>query len=328
MKIPEQGIPAGAITVDPADRFKLAQAIYNAVTGKTEKLSRAYMQDFLVTGADFEQLHAKCEQASSQWRVLQKNSNVTVHHLDDNKEVFSSFERFKIYDSSRTSATESVVYEFHLLLELPGAEKPQPYKVTLRALSGVSLVCRMEKEMAPPPFLRMFRGASIVVEIEYVDYVVARNLLSMVDSWVNEVERPSRLSWVKHVQRFTHWIPSVAHFAIILLTGVSVFAATSSVLELNAPPDKLAKWLILAGTAVILSSLVARHLGHLIESGIDEVLTLSAIRLNKGDERLIAGYRSRNIWKLTQATTSTVLVALQGLGVDMLTTYLGNLLKK
>lgn len=314
--------PVGTVIADENDRFKIAQAVYGAVTGKTEKLSRTYSKDYLITLADVRQLHLKCHQACGQWTVLKKSENITVHHLDDNKEVFSSFERFSIYDYSRTSPTESIVYEFNLLLQLPTIEKPQHYKVVVRALSRAAMIRRMEKEMAPPPLLRLFGGSSIVVDIEYVDYVVARNILGMIDSWVGEIERHSKLSWIRHLQRFTHWFPPVSQFLAIAFIGLSLFTATAAVLVASSPPPLVARWLILSGTVITLGGLLARRLGSIVESGIDQILTLSAINLNKGDQRLIDRYKNRNILKVVQAVLGIAGVTAHAIGANLLTDWL------
>jgi hypothetical protein len=319
---------SGTEIVDESDRFKIAQAIYNSVTGKTEKLTRTYSKDYLIGLDDIRQLHMKCQQACGQWTVLNKSESITVHHLDDNTETFSSFERFSIYDLSRTSPTESIVYEFNLLLHLPKVEKPQHYKVTVRALSRAAMIRRMEQEMAPPPFLRLFGGSSIVVEIEYVDYVVARNILGMIDSWTEEIERHSKLSWIRHVQRFTHWIPPIAQFLAIAFIGFSLFAATSTVLTATSTPPLVGRWLILAGTVITLAALLARRLGSLVESGIDQILTLSAIKLNKGDERLIIRYRNRNILKVGQVILGIAGVTANAVGANLLTDWLKLLVQK
>src|SRR5690606_20583418 len=105
-----------------------------------------------------------------------------------NKETFSSFERFEIYDTSRMSPVETVVYELNILLTIPHSEKPQNYKVTIRAMSRIAFYKRMQEDAPMPPFMRLFGGSAVVAEIEYVDYVIARNILSMVDSWIAEVE--------------------------------------------------------------------------------------------------------------------------------------------
>jgi hypothetical protein len=179
----------------------------------------------------------------------------------------------------------------------------------------------MEQEMAPQ-LLRLFGGSSIVVEIEYVDYVVARNILGTIDSWVNEIERHSKLSWIRHVQRFTHWVPPISQFLAIAFIGVSMFTATSAVLTDSSPPPLVAQWLILSGTVISLAALLARRLGRLVESGIDQILTLSAIQLNKGDQRLIERYKNRNILKVGQAFLGIAGVTIHAVGASFLTDWL------
>lgn len=186
----------------------------------------------------------------------------------------------------------------------------------------------MEQEMAPPPFLRLFGGSSIVVDIEYVDYVVARNILGMIDSWVGAIERHSKLSWIRHVQRFTHWLPPVSQFLAIAFIGLSLFTATESVLIESSRPPLVARWLILSGTVITLAALLARRLGALVESGIDQILTLSAINLNKGDQRLIDRYRNRNILKVVQAVVGIAGVTAHAIGANLLTDWLKLLIQK
>tara|TARA_B110001469_G_C9571435_1_gene283345 strand:- start:99 stop:1088 length:990 start_codon:yes stop_codon:yes gene_type:complete len=310
--------PNTAIEVDDGDRFKIAQAIYNSVTGKTEKLSRSFGKNYIITADDIKQLHMKCEQACSQWEILQKNSSITVHHLDDNKEIFSSTERFSVYDASRTSATESIVYESNILIRLPNVEKPQPYKITVRLLSKVSLMKRMESQMAPPPFLRFFTAGNIVTEVDFVDYVVARNMQSVIESWVDEIEIESKFGWIEKVQKYTHWIPQVSHFSIVLLFGVTLFQATPTILIDDSKPALLAQWLILAGTTLFLSGILARILGRMAESGIDRVMTISSIQLNKGDKKLLENFKKRNIWRALQATLAIGLIISQGVAVGLI----------
>jgi hypothetical protein len=296
----------GAIIVNESDHFKIAQAIYNTVTGKTEKLAKTYDNDFIITLDDVQQLHLKLEQTSSQWKILSKNNNVAIHHVNDNKETFSSIERFKIYDASRTSATESIVYGYNILIELPETEKPQPYRVTVRAISRIAMFGRMEREMAPPPLLRFFGHVSLIIEIEYVDYNVARNILSAVTSWVDAIERNSKLSWIRKVQNLTHWIPSIFQLVLIPLAGCILFRETGEILPDSATHARLAQWLIVAGVGLAFSISVAKILGRLTESGIDQIITLSAIKINKGDERLIEKYSHRNIWKVMQVLFSLI----------------------
>lgn len=60
------------IQIQGTEAFKIAQAIYHAVTGKTEKLSKNYTENFRITIEDILQLHAKCEQMCGQWTIIEK----------------------------------------------------------------------------------------------------------------------------------------------------------------------------------------------------------------------------------------------------------------
>src|SRR5262245_41541221 len=82
------------------------QAIYNEITGKSEERSKHYNSAYRVSFTDLEQLHSKLEQACEQYSVESKTISVTIYHLDDTKETFSSFDRFRLYNKSSTSPVE------------------------------------------------------------------------------------------------------------------------------------------------------------------------------------------------------------------------------
>ena len=84
------------------------QDIYNEITGKTEKLSKSYRNDHKTSFEVIEQLNIKIYQLYEQYNIIEKNCNVTLYHIDDCKEVYSSFERFKLYDRSSTSPIENI----------------------------------------------------------------------------------------------------------------------------------------------------------------------------------------------------------------------------
>src|SRR5437868_5251977 len=99
--------------------MKVIQSIYNELTGKTESLDRFYESPFQVRFADFEQLDHKMRQCCEQYDVKALNVNVTVYHENDTSETFSSFERFRLYNTSNTHPVQSVVLKYNLLILLP-----------------------------------------------------------------------------------------------------------------------------------------------------------------------------------------------------------------
>ena len=68
--------PPNALILDEPQSFKIAQAVYNAATGKTEKVSKAFAKSYVVDLVSLKQLHAKCSQACTQWDVIQNSSRL------------------------------------------------------------------------------------------------------------------------------------------------------------------------------------------------------------------------------------------------------------
>ena len=324
----EPMLESSAIVIDDAEHFKIAQAIYSAATGKTEKLSKSYSKNYMIRRPDLQQLHSKCQQACSQWNVLQKSSSITIQHIDENKEQFSSFERFDVYDASKTAPIESIVYEFNILVALKGVPKPQNYKATVRIISRMAMLKRMEEDQAPPGLIRFFGSAAIVVEIEYVDYVIARNILGMIDSWALEVEQNSTLSFCRYLQRVSHWIPTISQVAIILISVLSLAKVTNAALSQNATPPEIVRWLLFAGAGLWVAGIFAKAIGRLIERSVDNVVELSAIVINKGDERLLERFGTKNRWTIIKGCFGIAIVVIQGVFTDTLTNLIVRFMHK
>ena len=130
------------VIIQSTEAFKIAQAIYSAVTGKTEKLSKIFSDNYKITEADILQLHAKCEQMCTQWNVLSKNENITIQHTDDNKQNFSSIERLKLYDKSQTSPVEGITAFFIFICYL--------HNVRLRRQRVADLLRYSDRRAATP----------------------------------------------------------------------------------------------------------------------------------------------------------------------------------
>jgi hypothetical protein len=311
--------PQPTFVIDGADRLQVAQAFYNAVTGKTEKLTRAYNTAFIIKPDDLKQLHLKCSQMCSQWAVVAKNSNVVIDHLDDNKEQFSSFERSEIYNSSNTSPVEVIIYEYNILANLPNQQRPQTYKLIVRMQSGLSLYEKMQRDLSSSRLYKFFRNATIIVEIEYVDYVVARSIIATIDSWINEIEVVTPVyNWITKLENFAHWIPRFTHLFIFTITSFSFFILTPSYIAAPGDSVQLGKWLIFVFGFVYISSMIGRYLGFGAASAIEELTATSVIKFNKGDEKLIQKFRNKNLLQFAKMFFSLLGFIIQVLSSDFL----------
>lgn len=312
--------PQVGLLFKPNEDFTLAQAVYHSVTGKTEKLTRNFSTNYRVTMMDLEQLHAKCTQMVTQWAVCQSNSNVSIQHLDDNKEQFSSFDRFRIYDSSRTSPAESVSYRFNILIDGKGADARQghPYSITVRIVSRLALLKRLDEDQAPAHWLRMLGVYTIVVEIDYVDYAIARNMMSMVDSWISQVEAEPNWKAFLWIQNRSQWIPALFQPAMATLCGWALYLTAPIVLSSTESISILAQFLIVAFVGIMVSAQIAKMLGSIIESAIDLMMPLSYLKLNKGDEKIIrCGEISRRFLFL-KVFVALGITVVQGVAINIL----------
>lgn len=314
--------PSSRTVVESSDSHKIAQAVYHAVTSKTEKLTKTFSDNYCVKFADLEQLHAKCSQMCSQWTVMGSSENITVHHVDDNNQNFSSIERLKEYDQSQTCAVEGITFEFKLLLALSSTPKAQPYNITARIMSPLAMMSRINRDLPPPRFLRFFRGGAIVVEVEYVDYVVARNIMSTLESWVNEIQISSRSEVLRFAQRFSHWIPRISGAMLLLISAITAIQLTDQSLESNSGDAILAKFLIGTFAFIAASMYMGTWLGRFTEGAIDRLQELSYIDFNRGDARLLDSYKKRNIISIIGAMVSFALISAQAIACGIVGTYI------
>lgn len=307
------------LVLDSANDFKVAQAVYNTVTGKTEKLSRAFTKNYTVDLGALVQLHDKCQQMIAQWsdQILGQNNSVTVIHLHDNKQQFSSFERFKLYDCTKTAPVEALFYESNFLLKGPQG-KGHPYKFTVRIVSRVAAYKGMRDGNAPSFVMRMVEIPAIMVEIEYVDYIIARNIMTSIESWVDHVESAVTPKTIDFLQRYSEWFAPSLSGIMLLISGCVMAKVSREWITASANHADLAHFMIFAFVVIMASTRIARILGKILESQVDSILAISYVKLNKGDDRLVQNEGCTQFWTVIKACTAIALLLIEGVAVTFI----------
>jgi len=174
--------------------MQVVQDIYNELTGKSEKLTKIFDINHKANFEDIGQLHSKILQLYEQYNIVSKNCSVTVYYIDDGKDQFSSFERFQLLDRSSTSPVENIRLVYNFLIVLPKTDRPQSYEIEVDIHSRAALRKRAQSEMGRTKiFFQTFRQTG-QVDIEYVDYTVARNFRVAIEGWFNSLEKV-KISW-------------------------------------------------------------------------------------------------------------------------------------
>lgn len=306
--------------------MQVIQDIYNEFTGKSEEISKGYSKAIQVGLADIEQLNSKVGQLQEQYNICSKNSSVTIYYAVDTREVFSSFERFRMYDASRVSPVESILLKYDFLIKLPQTNRLQSYTLSIRLASRISIMKNMRDEFphdVPLPLLSLLGNRNAIVSINYIDYMVARNFQDGVKGWIDGLEEHSFHKAIKFLQRKSHYIPKFTkYFAsgvvlYLILKYLPRFVPIGGI-DLN----QLARFLILAFASLFVAFNLAAWIGGLSEDAVDNLIELSYIRLNRGDEREIKIAKDKNRVYIIRAIGGIIATLLLGTLSSLIANYI------
>ena len=272
--------------------MQVLQDIYHEITGKTEKLSRTYKESQLVAFDDICQLDAKIRQLYEQYHIVSSNCCVTIYHVNDSKERYSSFDRFKLYDRSSVSAVENVTLEYKFLIVLPKIDRPQAYKIEVNLHSRVGVVKRnsLNSEFNNA-FFHFITSQVASVEVEYVDYTVARNFQTAIDGWIQSLDTNSIGGLWTFAKRFSDYVGfSFKNITAIIIAASFYFTAKPWFVFYGDGTLPLFYLSLLAFTSVYVGSNLAFKLGLSAQKSIDRYQAISYVKLNRGDEIAIAEF--------------------------------------
>lgn len=302
--VPGKGPEESVVLIDngEASQFKVSlqtvQGIYNEITGKTEQLSRGFEVPFQLILGDLEQLHLKMSQLCEQYNICSSNHSVTIYHSEDNKEQFSSFERFRLYNKSSTNAVESVIMKYNFLIILPHVNKPQSYTITVRLASRIAIFKKLAQDV--PLSMSVFRvmgSRTAMITVDYVDYLVARNFADTFEGWIKTLSKHDLPAWASFLQRNSHHAPSFLRYGMLLTLGVIIAKRIPVWVPQNSTDlTNQSLVLFLAMLAVVFGAELGKSIGRFIERNLDDLSGVSYLNLNRGDEQLIGEATAHNRW--------------------------------
>lgn len=286
------------------------QGIYNELTGKTEEVGKSYEIPLQATFEDFHQLDHFLHQACEQYNIAASNCSITSYYMDGARDTFSSFDRFRLHSQNSNAPIESVLLKYNFLILLPKTRKPQPYTLTVRVASRVAVVKKIRDEhgyMGPTALFRLFGNRIAVVEVQYVDYMVARNLLRIVDEWIHTIPAAPRVGWMRWLQARSHFVPRILQF----LTAIFVsWLVISLIPKFVIPGDydlfAAVNFSAVAMLGIYVSTKVAGFLGGQIEVALDSWSELSYLKITRGDEQEIKLASHANGWAAAKAVLAFV----------------------
>ncbi|WP_435978630.1 hypothetical protein [Psychrobacter sp. DM4] len=278
---------------------KIYQDIYHQITGRTEKISKTYDDNLLVSFEEVKQLHIKILQIKDIHEILAQNETITIFYAGDRKEIFTSFARFEKYNSSNTKPTVSLILKYNFSLLLAGTSAPQEYVITIKLSSRLSIIESLEEKkprFIPQGLINAFTSDTAEINVEYVDYLVASTYLHSFDEWITGCPTNPSNKILIRAQSLSHYIPRIIQLAIII---VCVFYYD---IYIGTLPDYFnrdwGQFFLYSLVAFFILIKLAFMIGRKIERYLDSFQQDSYLDLNKGDSKLIANssYKRRKTY--------------------------------
>ncbi|WP_421783516.1 hypothetical protein [Kiloniella litopenaei] len=303
--------------------MQIVQDIYNQITDKNEEISKGIDSPYQVNIEDLKQLNQKVIQMLEQYHVKACNCSVTVYHEKSQKQLYSSFDRFELYDKSITTATESVLVTYHVLIVPPISKRVQSYTLSIRIGSKITILKEVSNNgTLPPAILKFISGNHAKITVEYIDYTIARNFMDTIDSWFKSLDTDQHSKVVKFIHKYSHFIPTTLKYSSLALSGYLLLEYASNII----PTDSTNLNLLFISlcctfglTFIVYSIFVS--IGKYIEGNLYSISEISYVNLNKGDDRAITKAKKNN----KRDTIKSIVSVVGALSLGILSSVIANL---
>jgi len=265
--------------------MKTIQQIYSDLTGKEEVLEKSYEKSFVINYEDLFQLNAKIFQITEQFNIIANNCSVTIYHTNNQKQIFSSFERFKIYDRTVVSPTEKINVEYDFLIIQPNTKKPQPYKIEISINSRSALIEKQKNitGLQSHIFHEFITLRNARSEITYIDYSVARTFQMSITEWFDSLAENNERNYIKLLKKYKYSYPFILSSLSIIFCSVFYI---SKILPKSLSNYEISFHLIVFISLILLIPKISHTVGEFCTATVTKIHPASYLNLTRGDELL------------------------------------------
>ena len=279
----------GDETSQQAISFKMAQAFYSEITGKSEKICEKFNKSFILTIENVEQLHKRIIQATTQYSVATANASFSVEYQNDSSERFSSIDRFKTHAGTKGVPVEEVDISYHFLIILPDTKKPQEYRINIRLVSrAVKLEDIKEQTKGMPfsvPLWRFDNALTCRASIDFIDITVANAFMSVVKTWNSGLEEVEVNEFLNKLRAYARYMPALFKYGL-LTAGVFYTLKVVDVYFSSATPQTTAMFVLIAYLFNFILWKAGLFLGKKAEHHLNQLYDVSYIGFSGADQTL------------------------------------------
>lgn len=265
----------------------------------------------------------KFEQSLRQYSTAGVAIEMHAIYSGKDKQTFTSLEKFRQIDQNGSDAISNIEIIANFHIKVPEVEEHQPYKFRV-------LLTAVMPSMLKNEFFRMLVDDSefptITTTIDYVDYVVARTFISLVDDWERGLPRLKKNLFLRNYFKFR--VPLRRVIPTLGFVGglISSYFVALNALYASATFRDFASWVVLLVGIIGASTWV----GRIVASGFEDqsigYRATTLIVVNAGDRNKQKKYdESRK--SVALLTFVQFLMAASAVMLNLAASYIYDLLK-
>jgi hypothetical protein len=220
----------GAVAPLELDKLPKAalQAIYHAVTGKTESLSRDLEGNVICTTVDIDRLYEMiADQLNMYPKEVTPTTTIVVKAANDQAITYSSWERYKALRVENHEITSDFTIKIEAIFRLPNTPAAQRCVINLVIDSSLPVIAKQREdaqELDALGFFLMIRPEwkTLSVKIDFVDFLLAKAVIRTAEEWFGTL-RKTPTKWlntfirdrISGVQRTVDQIPRIGFAAYL-----------------------------------------------------------------------------------------------------------------
>ncbi len=289
--------------------IKAYQTIYDQITGKQQKIRKRIHFKYEIGFPQLDQLNIKVGQLQRQYHIVSNNCLVSVMHQNDDEEVFDSYEKFSAYNASNIHPVIAINLTYNFSTLSQESKSIKNYSLNVRIVPGTV----PPDELAEKFRVLRYAGASMYIEMEYSDYVVARTFVENVSDWAEGCRISHSDKSLKKLNRYSDYIAAFIKYASLAGLVWFIYSRADTIVP---APDATLNTLFGNGLLVAMVLFLAyrglNHFSERIEIGIDMLGRSPKITLNEGDRRLNEKLEKRRLKNVGQILWNIVLSVLTG----------------
>ncbi len=284
------GRSTGTISIENMPKTAL-QAIYNAVTGKTENYTKYIHGNVIVKSIDIDNLYQMiCDQMGHYTMPAAPTVTVVVKSAAGKSLTYSSWERYERLRVSANDITSELSLKIECLVELPNTPQPQRLIFNVSIDSSLPVISKksdhFDDDMDGFAFFVISRSEwrTVEISIDFVDYLMAKVFSGVVEEWFKTLKatpRPRLNSFMlKNLSIIRSLLAQTSRIGMALFLLTFAYIARPSGLTLDKIMFVVSISMFIWSSIAILERFVSSRFIRRVYSNVIP----SVILLNKNDE--------------------------------------------